>query len=356
MRRACKVTLKFATASKRRSIAALLEAYRAAVNFYISSTWVERGSLDKATLARLSATRLSERYKSQALKQALEIVVATKKSAKALGKTASCPVFHGSAVLDAKFVTVEAGHGSFDLIVKISSLHKGHRITIPTKRTAVLNRWSAVGVIVQGCALSETGIVLWVDVSKQGHRVDGRVLGIDIGINKLVSDSDNNHYGREFKSVRDKIRRSKAKSKARYRHYDERTNLINRVLNQLPWTSLSVLGVEDLHDMKRGKHKRRGKSFRKAIAPWTYRRLLNRAGHKAEEHRVRLIAVPSAYSSQECPSCHTVSSDSRRGEKFQCVACNRSGDSDHFGALIVLDRTQQILRSVESLGPIEAVK
>src|SRR5712692_4170396 len=98
MRRAVKVTLQFATERKRRKMAALLEAYRAAVNFYIKSLWTDRGKLDKGTLARLKNTRLSERYKSQALKQALEIVVATKKSAAQLAVPARCPIFTGSAV------------------------------------------------------------------------------------------------------------------------------------------------------------------------------------------------------------------------------------------------------------------
>lgn len=355
MRRACKVTLKFATARKLRAIASLMEAYRAAVNFYIRSLWDERGSLDKATLARLQATRLSERYKSQALKQALEMVVATKKSAKALGKQASCPVFRGSAVLDAKFVSVEEGQGSFDLVVRLSTLHSGHRVTIPTKRTVVLNRWAERGTIVQGCALSEAGIVLWVDVKDQPSKLSGQSLGVDIGVNKLLSDSQGNHYGTEFKTIRDKIRRSKPKSKARYRHYAERENFINRTINLLPWVVLCVMGVEDLHDMKRGKQKRRGKDFRKALAPWTYRRVLERIGHKAQEHRVRLVAVPPAHTSQTCPNCRTVSRDSRRGERFQCVVCGHSGDADHFGALEIIARTRQILRSVESLGPNQAV-
>lgn len=160
---------------------------------------------------------------------------------------------------------------------------------------------------------------------------------------------------REFKSVRDKTRRSKPKSKARYRHYAERENLINRVVNQLPWPRMSVIGIEDLSDMKRGKQKKRGKQFRKAIAPWTYRRVLDRIGQKAQQNRVRVVAVPPAHTSQTCPNCHTVSKESRRGESFQCVACNCSGDADHFGALEILARTRQILRSVESLGQIEAM-
>ena len=44
MRRACKVTLKFATAQKRRASDSPLQAYRAADDFYIRSLWNERGA------------------------------------------------------------------------------------------------------------------------------------------------------------------------------------------------------------------------------------------------------------------------------------------------------------------------
>lgn len=141
MQRAVKVTMKFATAKKGQKIAALLEAYRAAVNFYIRILWENDGGLDKITLEKLQNTRLSQRYKSQALKQALDIVAATRKSAQALDVQATMPTFSGAAILDGKFISVEEGKGSFDLVIRISVLKKGRRVTIPTRRTAVLNKW-----------------------------------------------------------------------------------------------------------------------------------------------------------------------------------------------------------------------
>lgn len=175
MKRAIKISLEFTTVSKRKRIAALLEAYRGAVNFYIRSLWIERGTLDKVTLARLpdSQTRLTNRYKAQALKQAIDIVVATRKAAKATGIPASCPVFQGAAILDAKFVTIEKGKGSFDLAIRLSTLHSGHRMTILTKSTAVLNRWMSMPLakLIQGCALSEDSLILWVDC-RYGRRTE----------------------------------------------------------------------------------------------------------------------------------------------------------------------------------------
>jgi len=349
MQRAIKLTLKYVTGKKRRAINALLSRYRSAVNFYIRSLWQTPGALDKATKARLQGTELSSRYLSNALKQALETVSATKKSARVLGVKASCPRLAGAATLAGTLVKVEKGEGSFDVVIRLSGLVPRKLITIPTKATAVLNSWLARkdAVLVQGCGLSENKLIVWVEVPDEEPK-EGEVIGVDIGKNKLISDSDGNHYGREFSKICNKIRRSKRKSKARYRHFDERENYINFVVNQLPWDKLSCIGVEDLCDLKRGKQKKRGKSFRKALAPWTYRRVLDRIGHKAQENRVRLVAVPPAYTSQKCPACSKVTSENRKGEHFQCVRCGYGNDADTVGALNVLARTLDTLGSLQS--------
>ena len=95
MLRSVKLTTKFMTKRKKRAVVALLQAYRKAVNFYIRSCWITPGGLDKETFARLPAsqTKLSSRYKSAALHQALAIIRSTKASAKSLKIKASMPVF-----------------------------------------------------------------------------------------------------------------------------------------------------------------------------------------------------------------------------------------------------------------------
>jgi IS605 OrfB family transposase len=346
--------LEFLTESKKTRLGALLQAYRAAVNFFIKSLWQTPGCLDGKTLARLpkGRTRLSERFKSAAQKQALEIVSSTKKAAWATGVVAGLPYFKGPAILDAKFVSVEDGKGSFDLIIKISSLTKGQRIVIPTRHTEVTRKWLAkpLAKLVQGCSLSEDSLVLWVDLPNLPDKVEGECLGMDIGVNKLLSTSDGQHFGRDFKAIRDKIRRRKLGSKGRARAHREREHFINRTLNLLPWSTMRVLGIEDLSDMKRGKGKR-GKSFRKAMAPWTYRQVLNRASHKAQENRVLLVAVNPANTSRTCPVCKMVSKLSRKGEQFKCISCLHEEDADTVGALEILDRTLRFLGSLASPRP-----
>jgi len=357
MNRAVKVTLKFATAYKLRQIKNLLVEYRKAVNFYIKHLWTTKGNLDKATLALLKGTRLSERYKSQTLRQALNIVISTKKSAKALNKKATRPIFKGAIILDAKFVSIEPGRNSFDLIIKLSTLKKYSRICVPTKKTQVLNKWIAKGgKLLQGCSLSEKNLSLFIRLPKVTFKKTGKPLGIDIGVNKLIADSNGKFYGQEFKTIRDKILRRKKGSKSRRRAYAERTNFINRTLNQLPWKNISILGMEDLKGIKTGKKKNRNKNFRKAMAPWVARQVLDRAKAKALENRVCPVEVPPAYTSSSCPICGKVSEKNRKGEKFQCIFCGHTGDADYIGALNILAKTLRFIGSVESPKPSDVSK
>ena len=55
----------------------------------------EEFGLNGDTLALIPAGRLSERYKSNALKQAIEIVVSTKRAAEATGNKINLPEVYG---------------------------------------------------------------------------------------------------------------------------------------------------------------------------------------------------------------------------------------------------------------------
>ena len=353
MRRAVKLNLKYVTDAKRRRINALVQAYRAAVNFYIRSLWNERGKLNKETLARLpdDRTRLSSRYKSQALKQALETVVSTKRSAKELGVPFKRPIFNGAATLDAKFVSVclDKPSSYFDVFVRLSSLQKGRKITIPTKGTRVLRKWlNRPGAsLVQGCSLSENHLIVWVECPAP-EKTNGDDLGVDIGMCKLMSLSDGAHLGMNFRQVRDRVNRRKAGSKGKGQARRHRDQFIKQQVNRLPWYRIRMIAVEDLKNLKKGKKKSRGKNFRKATAPWSYRQVIEAIGQKAEEYGVHLVAVPPQFTSRTCPKCGTESSENRKGEVFRCVDCDYTADADTVGATNILSKALCSVGSVES--------
>jgi len=306
LRRACRLSLGFATVNKRHEIGRLLEAYRGAVNFYVQSLWQAPGALDKETLARLSAerTRLQSMQKDQALRQALSIVSSTRKSAKATGTQPQRPRFKGMAVL-CHGVTIEPGRGSFDLVIRLSTLRPGQRIIIPTRKTPVLNKWLAMpgARIVQGCALSEKAVVVWVEFPKPPARESGDIIGIDVGISKLIATSEGETIGTDWRKVSARVRRRRPRSKGKRRARVTRDAYINRAVKQLPWQRLCAIGFENLNGLKKGKSKSRGKTFRIAAAPWAYRRVRQRIECLAEENRVLPFAVDPRGTSRTCPVC-----------------------------------------------------
>jgi hypothetical protein len=164
IRRAIKLKL-YSTNKKQRKVLALIHTYRKAVNFYLNN-FDNTSKLNKDTLALLQTTKLSERYKSNALKQALEIYKSIKNKPALNGKLI-IPKFTGFPVLDSKFVSLEKGNKSFDLILRLSSLSKGNKLTLPTKKTKVLNKWLKKGELIQGCELHPNYIIVWVKFNNE---------------------------------------------------------------------------------------------------------------------------------------------------------------------------------------------
>lgn len=341
MKRSIKVSLGLATDAKRRRLDALLREARSCTQRYIDLLWTTPGKLDAKTLNRVSGGSLSYRHRSNCLKVALETIVATKKAARVLGVWASKPNINGSVRLSSLVAKIEPGKGSFDYVLKVSGLVKGEPITIPFKSHKRLNHWLAKpgAELLQGCTLGDGWAALWIRVPDSKPKKPGKVLAVDIGYNKLLVDSDGKRYGKGIKEICVRIRRSKPKSKGRLRACRARRDYINREVKRLPWSEISVIGREDLKNLKKGKKKGRSKNFRKAMAPWTYRQALNRIDMLAHENRVLLVTYDPRDTSRGCPRCGWVAKENRKGESFRCVRCNYSADADYVGALNGLSRT-----------------
>jgi transposase len=345
MERSIKISLGSATGTKKRRIDALLREVRSCVQRYVDSLWRNPGRLDAETLNRIPGGSLSYRHRSNCLKVALETISSTRKAALETGKRAGKPVIKGAIRLSSLVAKIEPGKGSFDYVLKISGLVSGDPIVIPFKAHKRLNHWvSKPGAeLLQGCTLGDGYAALWIripDAEPSRERIlEGKVLAVDIGKNKLCVDSDGMVYGPEMKAVCDRVRRCKPGSRGRLRANRARENYINREVKKIPWSEIAVIGREDLTNLKRGKKKGRGKNFRKAMAPWTYRQAVKRIDMLAEENRVLLVAYDPRNTSRECPRCGWVAKENRKGGSFRCVQCHYSADADHVGALNGLART-----------------
>ena len=340
MNRTIKISLSQATKTKLKKLNALKREVLSATNFYINSLWANPGALDAKTLNRFVEGSLSYRHRQNALKIALETISATKRSASALGVTPKKPILKKSVTLSCLVAKIEKGKKSFDYILKISGLSKGHPIIVPFKSHKRLNHWlnQPLAKFRQGCVLGDSWAGLWIELPTPEIK-QGPSLGIDIGLNKLIVDSNGAKYGTEIKKIVQSIKRKKPGSKSRARAHRYRENYINKTLKSLPWGQIGILGIENLKNLKKGKRKGRSKKFRKAIAPWTYRQVMTRVPQLAQENRVRLVTVDPRDTSRTCPSCGSVARENRRGEDFRCIRCNYSADADYVGALNVLGRT-----------------
>jgi hypothetical protein len=356
MKRAVKVSLKFATAVKLRRLDHLLRRLRRLTNRYIAFIWNKGGGLDAETLNSIPYPSLSYRQRSDCLKYALEMVVATRRSARALGKEASMPKLKRSFKFSCLTASVERGRGSFDYVLKISGITSGKRLVLPFRSHARLNYWLAKpgAKILNGCIVCGTSAVLWIDLPDLEPRTAGDNLGVDLGYNKLLTDSEGKSYGREIKDLCEKVRRKKPGSQAKRRAQRDRKQYINRAVKALPWFCLKLIAVERLKHLKRGKKPNRNKAFRKRMAPWTYRQALVRIADLAQENRVCLVAVDPRDTSRQCPLCKTVSNKNREGEKFRCLSCGHTGDADVIGARNILAKTSGT-RQCTVAGPSKAV-
>jgi putative transposase len=66
--------------------------------------------------------------------------------------------------------------------------------------------------------------------------------------------------------------------------------------------------------------------------------------YKAAWSGVMLVAVPPAYTSQECSVCGHVAADNRKTQSvFSCVDCGHSENADRNAAKVILRRGEQIL-------------
>ena len=332
MLRSIKVSLHHLTAKKRRMIREIIVQYRAAVNFYIDRLWNGESVSWNAISGH---TRLPARYISQAYRHAKQLVRAAKKHGR--GR----PVFRGWPVLDGKFISILKASRikSFDCVASLMTLARGRRMMIPFNIHRRIAYWlnKPGAMLKDGGVLRENELILWIEIPDASPK-PGEALAVDIGKTNLLATSDGEFLGRGFSRICEKIRRKKPGSRAMRRARAERDNYIGRVLNRLPWSRIGVLVVENLKNLKHGKKPNRGKSFRKALAPWTYRQVLTRIRHKAQENRVLLVLVDPRNTSRECPVCGTVRKENRRGEKFLCVSCGHSAHADLVGAQNILRR------------------
>lgn len=378
-------SLKFITAKKRQLLDSLFVEYQRVVNEFIVLYWDEKKLPSKAnaTQWRQVTTWLCGKAVKCAYRQAIQMIKSAQAKNKkriyksyqkvyayAKGRNKSwtivnqkwsewskdrkfrqrvrTPVFNGNSIdLNSDLATVYTSPKkmkNFDLAVRLGSIF-GNRISLllPTKKHALFNKHISNGYSVNSSVqLRRIDGNLYVNLflEKETPKVKdaGKVIGIDVGIKKLMSTSDGEFFGRDIETKIKKLKRRKRDSKNFKQTLAEIKDYIGQQVNLLKLEDVSVIAVEDLAVKNMSKKGKSSKEMRKTLGNWNTRLLFGRLSNRCEENRVLFAPVRPEKTSQECSDCHTIDKSSRKGERYECKSCGASKDADHNAGMNIRNR------------------
>lgn len=192
-------------------------------------------------------------------------------------------------------------------------------------------------------------------------------VGIDVGITRFATLSDGTYINpicafKKHKGKLAKAQRSLARKKKFSSNWKKQKRIISRIHSRianirrdfLHKTSTSIANshgtvfVEDLKvsSMSRsaagtvenpGKNVKAKSGLNRSILDQGWSMFREMLAYKLAWRGGRLVAVPPAYTSQQCPECGCVAKENRKSQsEFCCVECGYSGNADHVGAINVL--------------------
>lgn len=366
MIRASKHSVKFSNLGKRNTLSNFIDEYREAITQYTEFLWnnrvewldrvldVQNGLLDCPSMLDYNLiqfpTQLSARALSSAATQACGMVKsALEKQRKRLFKlnelkskgkdysnlekkiqntTLIKPNLPKDfkAELSSKCCDLEEG-GSFDHFLRLKSIGKSFKhIKIPIKGTKISNKWSQKGKRLNSFLVSKSQIEIRYEILAT-KKTSGEILGMDQGISTFLSFSngavsESCPHNHSLSTITKKLSKQRKGSKAHHRTQSHRLNYINWSLNQLNWSSIKQINVEDIADLGRGRKKSR------FLSHFTPGIMYDRISQKSEEHGVRVNLIDCTYRSQRCSQCGWVQKSNRRGKVFHCAKCQYQDDAD----------------------------
>lgn len=197
--------------------------------------------------------------------------------------------------------------------------------------------------------------------------VEGRVLGVDLGMHALYKDSEGGEYRyprvqrvrRRYaydrrtlqeKGTRSAHRRLKAMGRREERFIRDVDHCAAKRLADTP--GIGVMAFEDLARIRRLARKgtRTGRRRRNMLNQWPFSQLQEFTAYKAAAKGIRVVMVDPAYTSQRCNRCGYVDKGNRDRARFDCLNCGHSDDADHNAALNIRDRAIQSLGQTQRPG------
>ena len=149
----------------------------------------------------------------------------------------------------------------------------------------------------------------------------GRTLGADQGLNEILTLSDGQTTNTSMAEILAAIARKRRGSQAQRRKITQRDNLIREQLNNLDFSGVGKVNLEQVKDL------RKGKRTSAILTHWNYALIENKMRDLSETEGFVLQMNSSAYRSQRCSGCGVVRKSNRTGKQYAC-ACGTCMDAD----------------------------
>lgn len=373
MIRSSALSLMESTDFKISQLQIIMSEYQRVVNLFIDELWQEKklGSFIKCKVN----TWLSARLQQCAGKQAIQIIKSTRKKDKKLSlwkykkvykyfvnknrqlnflnkKYSELNIkFHIKPImkqkvmeLDNRFVNIQKSNNSFDYWLKLGSIGNKIQMFIPLKnhkQNKKFSNWKHINSV----RIREQKGKYYIDLIYENNNLkentNTKQIGIDVGINCLLSLSDNSQYGKNFKQLLKELDKKQQKSKSAERKRQQIKNYIREQINKIDFNNLNSIVLENLKYIQISTKKRTNKTTRKYLSRWNLGLLHQAIEQKCEENRVELYYVNPKYTSQTCYICGHIDKENRDGEVFKCKQCGYETNADINAAKNILLRFYQ---------------
>jgi len=191
------------------------------------------------------------------------------------------------------------------------------------------------------------------DVPNDQEKSFENILGVDLGIIDIASDSTGHHYSgdqvKQYREKRYKVRKSlqskahKGASRSTIKNTrrtlkrlsgkeSRAVRLINHTISKQivenAITNNMAIALEDLKGIRKARVR---KKQRRTHHSWSFNQLRQFIQYKAERAGIPVFLIPPAYTSKTCSVCYHIGV--RNGKHFKCNNCGNEMDADHNGAV-----------------------
>mgnify|MGYP003385628992 CR=1 FL=1 len=379
--RSSMISLKYSNKEKRENIIKFIDEYKRVTSIFIDifwemtkiplyvnseitrqvkETWLSGTALQasaKQAKGIVSGTRKKKSqmiWKINDMKSKGEFKKARKLQAHFDKKQISKPNLNNiQPELDSRFCSIsfEQSKTSFDGWIEIGKLKKnsyGEYIQIPVKRHKHLNKMLANYSLKTVISLSKKNIILMFEIPDIPKKVDGSVIGVDIGVLTTLSFSDNQvintgNHGWTYDMICEKLSRQTKESKNFNKTVKHRSNYIHEMVNRVDLTGVKQINRENIQIS------RKGRNFSRKLSHFNYAEIFEVLDNYLFLKGVLLKKVSPTYTSQRCSACGWVLKANRNGKKFKCKSCSFELDAD-------LNASRNISLYLSPIGKKERLK